>query len=143
MNLNERSEHDGRLALGASNLASSRREPRRVAAVASSILLLSFLGGCALRSPSISDLQNNPGRYFDKRVSIEGQVTSSWGLPLVPYGLYKVADGTGEVTVLSRGGRMPARGARVRVSGRVSEMAVLGGRPLGLHIREDDIDFKR
>ena len=88
-------------------------------------------------------MKTNPGRYFDKRVSVEGEVTSAWGLPLLPYGLYKVADGTGEVTVLSRGGRMPARGARVRVTGKVGEMAMLGGRAVGLHIREDDIDYRR
>ncbi len=130
MSHNGRSLHDGR-SLGVSRMA-----------LVASALLLFFIGGCALRSPHIADLQHNPGRYFDKRVSIEGQVTSAWGLPLVPYGFYRVADGTGEVTVLSRG-RTPARGARVRVTGRVGEMAVLGGRPLGLHIREDDLDYKR
>ena len=133
MSHNGRSLHDGR-SLGASGTGW---------AAAALLLSLSLLGGCALRSPSIADLQHNPGRYADKRVSIEGEVTSAWGLPLVPYGLYKVADGTGEVTVLSRGGRIPARGARVRVTGRVGEMAVLGGRPLGLHIKETDLDYRR
>jgi hypothetical protein len=123
---------------------SHNRRPLRVSGLAvGAAALLLFLGGCALRSPSIADLQHNPGRYFDKRVSVEGEVTSAWGLPLLPYGLYKVADGTGEVTVLSRGGRMPARGARVRVTGKVGEMAMLGGRAVGLHIREDDIDYRR
>ncbi|RPJ74730.1 MAG: hypothetical protein EHM24_05555 [Acidobacteria bacterium] len=131
MSHNGRSLHDGR-SLSVIGTA-----------LAASALLLSTLGGCALRSPSIADLQHNPGRYFDKRVSVEGEVTSAWGLPLVPYGLYKVADGTGEVTVLSRGGHMPVRGSRVKVSGRVGEMAVLGGRPLGLHIREEDLDYRR
>jgi hypothetical protein len=130
MSHNGRSSHDGR------SLSASR------SGLLAAFLLLSFLGGCALRSPSIADLQHNPGRYFDKKVSVEGEVTSAWGLPLVPYGLYRVSDGTGEVTVLSRGGRMPARGARVRVTGRVDEMAVLGGRPLGLHLREEDLDFR-
>ena len=119
---------------------------RNALAIPSVVLLLAvFLGGCALvtRSPSIAELQHNSGGYYDKRVAVEGEVTSSWGLPLLPYGLYKVTDGTGEVTVVSRGGRTPARGARVRVTGKVGELAVLGGRSLGLHIREDDLDFKR
>ena len=124
-------------------MSHNRRSLRVSGLAVGAAALLLFLGGCALRSPNIADLQHNPGRYFDKRVSVEGEVTSAWGLPLLPYGLYKVADGTGEVTVLSRGGRMPARGARVRVTGKVGEMAMLGGRAIGLHIREDDIDYRR
>ncbi|HSK11029.1 MAG TPA: hypothetical protein VK911_15710 [Vicinamibacterales bacterium] len=109
------------------------------------LIVAVFLGGCALavRRPSIAELQYNSGRYYDKRVAVEGEVTSSWGVPLLPYGVYKVSDGTGEVTVVGRGGRTPTRGARVRVTGKVSELAVLGGRSLGLHIREDDLHFRR
>src|SRR5437868_8226376 len=104
-----------------------------------------MLGGCAvsLRNPDIADLQRHPGRYQDRTVSINGVVTSSWGLPLVPFRFYKVDDGTGEVTVLSDGRRMPATGERVRVRGRVEDVAVIGGRPLGLHLREEDIYIKR
>ena len=70
--------------------------------------------GCAmsLRSPDIADLQRHPGRYQDRTVSVNGIVTSSWGLPLVPFRFYKVDDGTGEVTVLSEGSRMPAKPAK-------------------------------
>src|SRR5260221_10435597 len=103
------------------------------------------LSGCAvsLRNPDIVDLQRHPGRYQDHTVSINGVVTTSWGLPLLPFRFYKVADGTGEVTVLSEGLQMPATGERVRVKGRVQEVAVLGGRPLGLHLREEDLYIRR
>jgi len=101
--------------------------------------------GCALslRNPDIVDIQRHPGRYTDRTVSVSGVVTSSWGVPLVPFRFYKVDDGTGEVTVLSDSTRMPARGERVRVKGRVQDVAVLGGRPLGLHIREDSLYVRR
>jgi hypothetical protein len=104
-----------------------------------------MLGGCAvsLRNPDIADLQRHPGRYQDHTVSINGVVTTSWGLPLVPFRFYKVDDGTGEVTVLSDGRRMPATGERVRVRGRVEDVAVIGGRPLGLHLREQDVYIRR
>jgi hypothetical protein len=103
------------------------------------------LSGCAvsLRNPDIADLQRHPGRYQDRTVSVNGVVTSSWGLPLVPFQFYKVDDGTGEMTVLSGGRRMPAAGERVRVKGRVEDVAVLGGRPLGLHLREENLYVKR
>jgi hypothetical protein len=107
--------------------------------------LAATLGACAvsLRNPDIADLQRHPGRYQDRTVSVSGVVTSSWGLPLVPFRFYKVDDGTGEVTVLSNGLRMPAAGEHVRVKGRVQDVAVLGGRPLGLHLREEDLYVKR
>jgi hypothetical protein len=97
--------------------------------------------GCALslRNPDIADLQRHPGRYTDRTVSVSGVVTSSWGVPLVPFRFYKVDDGTGEVTVLSQSSRMPAKGERVRVKGKVQDVAVLGGRAVGLHIREEGL----
>jgi hypothetical protein len=100
---------------------------------------------CALRSPSISELRTNPGRYQDRSVNIDGVVTTSWGAPLLPFRFYKVDDGTGEVTVLSStGGRsLPTRGARVRVRGRVDEVAVFGGQALGLHLREESLRIRR
>jgi hypothetical protein len=64
-------------------------------------------------------------------------------VPLAPYKLYRVNDGTGEVTVLSQGFRLPTRGARVRVRGRVDDVAVLGGQALGLHLREEALYVKR
>ena len=78
----------------------------------------------------------------DRNVSIEGVVTESWGLPLVPYKMYKVDDGTGEITVVSDDDRVPSKGARVRVKGKLQDVATLGGRSLGLHIRQSDLDFR-
>ena len=37
--------------------------------------------------------------------------------------------------------RIPSKGARVRVTGKVSEFAVFGGRSIGLHLRERDLDY--
>jgi hypothetical protein len=111
--------------------------------VAASLTLAVIVSACAVRSPSVAELKYNPGRYHDKTVAIEGTVTSSWGLPLVPFKLYKVADETGEVTIVANDGRVPSKGARVRVKGRVNEVATLGGRPLGLHIQQTDVDFRR
>jgi hypothetical protein len=109
------------------------------------IVIGALLSGCALavRRPSVAELKYNPGRYQDRTVAIEGVVTSSWGVPLMPVRLYRVNDGTGEVTVLSQSGRVPTRGARVQVKGRVSDIATLGGQAIGLHIQQTDLDFRR
>ena len=112
----------------------------RVFAVA---LLSAFLiTGCAARGVRIAELKDQPTKYDNKSVSITGTVTSSWGIPLLPYQLYNVDDGTGEITVLSQSGRTPARGTRVQVRGRINEFATLGGRSVGLHIQEQDRKIK-
>ena len=94
--------------------------------------------GCAARQVRIAELKDQPTTYNDKSVRITGMVTSSFGIPLVPFQLYNVEDGTGEITVVSRSGRAPATGTRVEVTGKLSEVAVLGGRSIGLHIQEDE-----
>lgn len=113
--------------------------------IAAPLALVAMLSGCALvvRRPSVAELKYNPGRYQDRTVSIDGVVTSSWGVPFVPFKLYKISDGTGEVTVVSQNGRVPTKGARVRVKGRVNDFATFGGQSVGLHIQQTDLDFKR
>lgn len=109
------------------------------------LALATMLGGCALslHNPDIADLRRHPGRYQDRTVSVSGVVTNAWGVPLLPFRFYKVDDGTGEVTVLSQGPRTPATGEHVRVKGRVEDVAVIGGTPLGLHLREQDLYVRR
>ena len=99
--------------------------------------------GCAMRSPSIADIQYNPGRYYNRSVSVEGLVTSSWGVPLLPLKVYKIGDSSGEITVVSDNSRVPPRGAKVRVKGRVTEFGSFGGRSVGLHLREENLRVLR
>jgi hypothetical protein len=114
----------------------------RLAVVAALTIAVSACG-LGLRNPKVSELMNNPGRYQDRTVHIDGYVTTSWGVPLMPFRMYRVDDGTGEVTVISNNRRTPTRGAHVRVKGKVNELGVFGGNALGLHLREEDVDFKR
>jgi len=113
---------------------------RKVAPLA---LALGLLAGCATTHPKISELKFNPGRYQNHTVTVDGVVTSSWGVPLVPFKLYKVDDGTGEVTVVAQDGRIPSKGSRVSVKGRVNEFATFGGQSVGLHLRQEQLKFKR
>lgn len=114
----------------------------RIIGVIAAALLISACAA-SLRNPDIIELQRNPGRYTDRTVSVSGVVTSSWGVPFVPFRFYKVDDGTGEVTVLSQGQRTPGEGEHVRVRGRVEDVAMIGGRAMGLHIREESLYVKR
>lgn len=92
--------------------------------------------------PAIQQVQSQPGRFADHSVTITGTVTTAWGVPLVGFNVYRVDDGTGEITVVSTDRRVPGRGARVEVKGKVQDVAVLGGRPLGLHLREQRVRYR-
>jgi hypothetical protein len=109
------------------------------------VVLVGITSGCALSmsTPNISEIKNRPSRFHDRTVSVNGVVTSSWGVPLVPFRFYKVDDGTGEITVLSQNTRMPGTGEHVRVKGKVEDVAMFGGRALGLHLKEEDLYIKR
>jgi hypothetical protein len=104
------------------------------------VLVAGFTAACA-SGASVGQLKTNPGRYVDKNVTVRGTVTSSWGIPLVPFKMYQVDDGTGEILVVSDTDRVPAKGARVKVTGKVGEFATFGGRSIGLHLRARDLDY--
>ena len=55
-------------------------------------------------------------------MTVEGVVTTSFGIPLVPFKVYRVSDGTGEMLVISDNSRIPGKDARVRVRGEVEEV---------------------
>ncbi len=107
------------------------------------ITMLVVSAGCAARARSIADLKDDPGRYADRSVEVTGRVTSAWNIPLVPYRLYKIDDGTAEITVLSQRNATPARGALVRVRGPVRELASFGSNSVGVHIEERNRNIVR
>ena len=101
-----------------------------------------LISGCAARSVRIAELRDRPTKYDNKTVSVTGTVTSSWGIPLVPFKLYKVDDGTGEITIVSNSSRTPTKGERIRVKGKVGEVAQFGGTSIGLHLQETGRSYK-
>ena len=104
-----------------------------------------LVSGCALttRRPALPSSNTTRAAIRTETVAIDGVVTSSWGVPLVPFRIYKVDDGTGEVTVVSQNGRDADQGRARARHGRVSDVATFGGQSVGLHIQQTDIDFRR
>jgi len=111
---------------------------RKVALLAFAV---SLLAACATHT-RIADIKFNPGRFQNHSVTVNGVVTNSWSIPLVPVQLYRVDDGSGDVTVVSRSGRAPTKGARVSVRGRVNQIGTFGGQSLGLHLEEENVHFR-
>ena len=106
------------------------------------IAAAALTGACAsMGERSISEVKTNPGKFHDKTVTVEGVVTTSFGIPLVPFKVFRVSDGTEEMLVISDNSRLPSKNARVRVRGDVKEVGVFGGRSFGLHLREKSIKY--
>jgi hypothetical protein len=110
---------------------------RRLAPITLSLVLAA---GCTVpRHPRVADIKYDPARYEHHAVTVSGVVTNSWAVPFFPVKLYKVDDGSGELTVVSHDGPTPPKGSRVSVRGRVTELATLGGTPVGLHLEQEHV----
>jgi hypothetical protein len=90
-----------------------------------------LLTGCA--ATHISNILNDPSRFRDRLVHIDGTVVRSAGV--MGNGAYEVEDGTGKIFVISASG-VPRTGTRVAVAGTVINGVELMGRSFGTAIRE-------
>lgn len=77
-------------------------------------------GGCAT---SINRVLSDPARYQDREVRVSGRVVDSYSL--AARGVYLIEDKSGRLWVASDRG-VPARGARVKVTGTVRQGYNLG-----------------
>jgi hypothetical protein len=109
----------------------SRRTPFIVAILAGVLLLTA----CPSRT-TISKINADPGRFYDKEVGIAGKVTESYGIPLLG-GAYELDDDTGKIWVISKRG-VPSRGTRVGAKGRVQSGVTFGARSFGTVLIESE-----
>ena len=102
------------------------------------VLALCVLAGCdSAHVDKISDIANNPSAYAHKDVTVAGEVTKVYEVPLGISDLaaYRVNDGSGQIWVLSHTGA-PVVGDRVGLRGRVRPEGAFGGTDLGTIIEE-------
>jgi hypothetical protein len=92
-----------------------------------------LLTGCG--STRIGRIIQDPARYQNRNVTVEGRVTKSIGAFVA--GVYEVEDESGKIYVLSSRG-VPSTGARVKVEGQVTPGVNVMGRSFGTTIRERD-----
>ena len=92
-----------------------------------------LLSGCA--TTQIGRVLDDPGRYRNREVRIEGQVVRSAGL--LGTGAYEVQDNTGKIYVISAARGVPRTGSHVSVHGVVMSGAELMGRSYGTAIKEN------
>lgn len=95
----------------------------RLLALGTICVALAALTACASVRP-IGRLLDDPYRFDGKVVRIEGEVVDAAGA--LGYGAYRVDDGTGTLVIVSDGGGVPRKGARVRVAGRFQPLLTVG-----------------
>jgi hypothetical protein len=104
-----------------------------------SAVVVSALVISACGSVKIRQIVNDPVRYHNKNVRVDGTVTRSTGI--IVAGAYTVDDGTGRITVLSNR-PVPPRGANVSVKGTVQSGVSLLGRTFGTTLRENEVKVR-
>jgi hypothetical protein len=98
-----------------------------------SFILVCVLSPAALAKTSINKINADPGRYYNKKVTIEGRVTDSYGV--LGEGAYEIDDGTGRIWVIAERA-VPARGSYVESKGHVITGFVYHGRNMAAAVRE-------
>ena len=103
--------------------------------IAFALALVGLLSLTALAKKKINEINADPSRYHNKKISIVGTVTDSYGV--LGQGAYEIDDGTGRMWVIAER-TVPARGARVEAKGRLITGFVFRGRNMGTVLQESD-----
>jgi len=88
------------------------------------------LAACKGGVTPIKTLLDDPSLYEAKTVRIAGNVEEAAGV--LGYGIYRVNDGTGTLTVLTKAGGVPRSGAKVGVEGEFKSAFTLGTETLAV-----------
>ena len=94
--------------------------------MAVSLTAVVLLTACAAGITPIKSLLDDPSRYNGKTVRAAGKVTHAVGA--LGYGGYQINDGTGTLTVVSKGkgGGSPREGADIGVQGKFRGAGIVG-----------------
>ncbi len=106
-------------------------------ALAVCLLAVLLLAGCNEHTDKLGDIASNPSAYVNKDVTVAGEVTKVYELPLgiANVAAYRINDGTGQTWVLSRAGA-PREGDKVGLKGTVRPEGRIGNEVLTNIIEE-------
>ena len=105
--------------------------------ILASALVVLALAGCNEHTDKLRDIAGNPAGYANKDVTVAGEVTKVYELPLgiADIAAYRVNDGTGQAWVISRAGA-PREGDKVGLKGTVRPEGRIGSEVLTNIIEE-------
>ena len=89
--------------------------------------------GCPERK-RIGDITADPGRYYDKEVTVAGRVVRSYGA--LGQGVYEIDDGTGRMWVFTEKYGVPSKDTYIGVTGKVMPGLTWSGRNYGNGMHE-------
>jgi hypothetical protein len=95
-----------------------------------------FLSGCGGHL-KLADLNEAPGRYNEATVSVKGEVTQTFGVPVLKQSVVKIDDGTGAVWVKPRG-RVPFEGETIELKGTVKIGVTFANRDFAVILVENE-----
>ena len=100
-------------------------------------LAAGLLAGCNEHTDRLGDIDGNPSAYVNKDVTVAGEVTKVYELPLgiANIAAYRVNDGSGQAWVISRAGA-PREGDKVGLKGTVRPEGRVGSEVLTNVIEE-------
>ncbi len=116
------------------------RRKSALVALAASALAAAVLAGCNDRGvDKLSSITGNPSAYTNRDVTVAGEVTKVYELPLgiADLAAYRISDGTGQAWVLSRAGA-PREGDKVGLKGTVRPEGRIGNEVLTNVIEEKE-----
>jgi hypothetical protein len=95
------------------------------------LLAVALLAGCDEHMDKLRDITDRPASFANKDVTVAGEVTKVYELPLgiADIAAYRISDGTGQAWVLSRAGA-PREGDKVGLKGTVRPEGKIGGETL-------------
>jgi hypothetical protein len=94
-----------------------------------------FLAGGPPRE-SIAKINQDPGRFAGKEISVAGRVTDSFGA--MGTGVFQLDDGSGTLWVFSKRYGVPGSGAKLAVTGVLEQGFAFGGRNFATILRETE-----
>jgi hypothetical protein len=100
--------------------------PRLISIVVLAAVLLAT--GCKSNVTTIQTLLDDPSRFDKQTVQVAGTVEQSAGV--MGYGVYRVTDDTGTITVVTNENGAPRTGAKVGVEGEFRSAFTLGSQSL-------------
>jgi hypothetical protein len=109
---------------------------RAVTAIALSAILL--VAGCdhlGIGVTPIGDIVRDPATFQGKEVHLKGTVREIRTIPVINARSYILVDGSGEISVSTRG-ELPAKGEKLVVRGRVESIAIVSGKSFGTAFHE-------
>ena len=92
-----------------------------------------LLTGCPTHT-SIAKINEDPGRFLGKEVTVAGRVSGAFGA--LGSGIFQIDYGSGNLWVYSQNYGVPSNGAKLSVTGRIEQGFNFAGRNFATILRE-------